>query len=53
MSDLPEATGPAILDALAHKDTARVADLVRDAKPPSAIANALTELPALHGDGGV
>jgi len=53
MIDLPESVGPAILDALAHKDTARVADLVQEAKPPAAIATALTELPALHGDGDV
>ncbi len=53
IGELPEAIGPAILDALAHKDTARVVDLVREAKPAAAVATALIELPALHGDGGI
>src|SRR6185369_14357483 len=44
MSDIPTPLASAILDALAHKDTAVLADLVRDAKPPRASAVALAEL---------
>jgi ATP phosphoribosyltransferase regulatory subunit len=53
MGDLPAPLGASILDALAHKDTAVLADLVRDAQPPRDVAAALVELPKLHGDGGV
>ena len=53
MSDVSGLLGSSILDALAHKDTAAVADLVRDAKLPALLGTALTELPKLHGDAGV
>jgi len=53
MSELSGPLAASILDALAHKDTAVLSDLVREAKPPSAIAQALVELPKLHGDGSV
>jgi ATP phosphoribosyltransferase regulatory subunit len=53
MSDVSGPIGSSILDALAHKDTAAVADLVRDAKLPPLLGTALTELPKLHGDAGV
>src|SRR5205807_3895716 len=50
IADLSAPVAASILDALAHKDTAVIADLVRDAKPARAIAAALVELPKLHGD---
>src|SRR5579859_277870 len=53
ISDLPGPLAASILDALAHKDTAVLADLVRDAKPPAAVGRALVELPKLHGDASV
>jgi ATP phosphoribosyltransferase regulatory subunit len=53
MADLPAPLAASILDALAHKDTAVLSDLVRDAKPARAVAAALVELPRLHGDDGV
>jgi len=51
--DFPATTASAILDALAHKDTAILSDLVRQAQPPRAVATALLELPRLHGDGAL
>jgi len=53
ISDLPGPLAASILDALAHKDTAVLADLVRDAKPRAAVSDALVELPRLHGDAAV
>jgi ATP phosphoribosyltransferase regulatory subunit len=53
IGDLPGPLAASILDALAHKDTAVLADLVRDAKPPAAVGQALAELPKLHGDAAV
>jgi ATP phosphoribosyltransferase regulatory subunit len=53
MGDLRAPLEAAILDALAHKDTAVLGDLVRDAALTPAVAAALIELPKLHGDGGV
>jgi ATP phosphoribosyltransferase regulatory subunit len=53
IGDLPSPLAASILDALAHKDTAVLSDLVRDAKPSRHVAAALVELPKLHGDGGV
>src|SRR4051812_861014 len=53
ITDIPAPLASAILDALAHKDSAVLADLVRDAKPTRAVAAALAELPTLHGDGSI
>ncbi len=53
LADFAPPTASAILDALAHKDTAILGDLVRLAQPPRAVATALLELPKLHGDGAV
>src|SRR5438045_6442691 len=50
ISDFPGPLAASILDALAHKDTAVLAGLVRDAKPRAAVSDALVELPRLHGD---
>jgi ATP phosphoribosyltransferase regulatory subunit len=53
IGDLGGTLAASILDALAHKDTAVLSSLLRDAKPPRAVAEALAELPKLHGDAGV
>jgi ATP phosphoribosyltransferase regulatory subunit len=53
MSDISGSIASSILDALAHKDSAAVGDLVRDAKLAPALSAALIELPKLHGDAGV
>ena len=44
--------GSAILDALAHKDSARLRELVGGTSAPSDVSDALCRLPELHGDGG-
>jgi ATP phosphoribosyltransferase regulatory subunit len=53
IADLAPALGAAVLDALAHKDSGVLADLVRGADAPLAVKNALVQLPALHGDRSV
>jgi ATP phosphoribosyltransferase regulatory subunit len=53
IADLPAQLAASILDALAHKDTAVLSDLVREGNPKGAVGAALVELPKLHGDGSV
>src|SRR5262245_58660133 len=53
IADLPGPLAASILDALAHKDTAVLGDLVRDARPAAAVDQALVELPKLHSDASV
>ena len=45
--------GSAILDALAHKDSARLRELVGETSASSEVSDALCRLPELHGDGGI
>jgi ATP phosphoribosyltransferase regulatory subunit len=53
MSEFPAQLAPAILDALARKDTGILADLARGSGASSAAVAALCELPKLHGDASV
>jgi ATP phosphoribosyltransferase regulatory subunit len=53
LKEFPAPLEATILNALAHKDTAILADLVRGAHAPPAVLAALPELPKLHGDGAV
>jgi ATP phosphoribosyltransferase regulatory subunit len=53
MSEFPAQLAPAILDALARKDTGILADLARGSGASSAAVAALCELPKLHGDAAV
>jgi ATP phosphoribosyltransferase regulatory subunit len=53
IGELPGPVAGAILEALAHKDTFVLAERVREAALPRAVAEALIELPKLHGDGAV
>jgi ATP phosphoribosyltransferase regulatory subunit len=45
--------GSAILDALAHKDSARLRELVGQTDASSEVSEALCQLPELHGDAGI
>jgi ATP phosphoribosyltransferase regulatory subunit len=53
MNGVPTELASAMLDALAHKDSAVLRDLVIDAKLAPPLATAFRELPSLHGDGAV
>lgn len=53
VAELPESAAPPLLDALAQKDAARVAELVRSSGLSGATARALEELPRLHGGADV
>jgi ATP phosphoribosyltransferase regulatory subunit len=53
MNGVPPELASAMLDALAHKDSAVLRDLVTDAKLAPPLATAFRELPSLHGGGTV
>jgi ATP phosphoribosyltransferase regulatory subunit len=53
MNGVPAPLASSILDALAHKDSAVLGDLVTDAKLTPPLATAFRELPKLHGDGSI
>jgi len=53
LKEIPAPLEATILNALAHKDTAILADLARAGNAPPAVLRALSELPKLHGDGAV
>jgi ATP phosphoribosyltransferase regulatory subunit len=53
MNGVPPPLASLILDALAHKDGAVLAELVKDAKLEPQLGAAFCELPRLHGDGAV
>lgn len=46
---LPRSLAAGVSDALAQKDTSRIAALLADANSPPAVASALSALPELHG----
>jgi ATP phosphoribosyltransferase regulatory subunit len=53
MAECPARIAAPLLDALAHKDSAMVGDLLKNTDVAPSIGAALCELPALHGDGTI
>jgi ATP phosphoribosyltransferase regulatory subunit len=53
LSELPAELGAVLLQALAHKDTAALSHWARRPGAPTALVEALCELPGLHGDAAV